>query len=338
MSDLSMEEIVKQVGDFVIRNYKLEPLNIDLIEDGIASINYYVRTKTDHFIIRYDQRRSPDLVDSDKNYILAAKNSGVNVPPMPILVEEFFGKAISGRRAITGETLSQATCTNEIIKNAGKQLGLIHTATSPSNNNGRKFFYNFVFDTNDFRWEDIFRYACNHPYLSIKSISINIANEISSLGKELIASGLLGDGLTHGDYTFSNLLVDDYSQLVILDWEKSCKAFPIYDLGLGLFYLVCGGGAFRPDIIPVFLHGYFSSNTSLFKTPEILASTIDVAVKAFFLMDTTFVAKDIACIGISSLSRRQKFFETFCWPSYKIYEDNKRVIQKTLYNCIQELD
>jgi hypothetical protein len=96
ISDLSMEELLSHVKNFVTRNYDLKPLEVALIEDGIASLNFHVKTEAVSFIIRCDQRRSHQIVKSDEDYILAAKANGVEVPPLPILVEEFFGTAISG--------------------------------------------------------------------------------------------------------------------------------------------------------------------------------------------------------------------------------------------------
>jgi hypothetical protein len=57
---------------------------------------------------------------------------------------------------------------------------------------------------------------------------------------------------------------------------------------------------------------------------------MDVAAKAFFLTDVNYVAKDILSVGVSTRSRRQNFFTSFCLPAYQTYTDNVGIITEAI--------
>lgn len=331
-----MKNLKNIVKYFVKKNYDFEPNSIKIYKEGIASINLLVSDSYKSFVIRCDLGRTKDEVKDDFIFQQATLNNGVNVPEIPKFIEKIDNIVITGRRLVNGDLLSKLSrITPCMAKLLGEQLGLIHTTKCKHRRNG---FYEFIYSFNENKLDLLTKSARQHPNNNLRILSEKIADNILKSKHVLIDKSIKLDSLIHSDYKLSNILITPLSKIVILDWEKACLGPPLFDLGLALFHF-CSNERLKHNlkVLEFYLQGYILKNNSITSELFWLPDVILIAALTFILVDIAQAAENVNKPKHMYNPKREKYFNTYCYPTYLIFDKNKKIILGLVRDTVKKL-
>lgn len=331
-----MKNLKNIVKYFVKKNYEFQPNNIKVYNEGIASISFLVSGSYKSFIIRCDLRRTEDEVKDDFIFQKATFNNGVNVPEVPKFIEKIDNIVITGRKFVSGDPLSKlGRITPYMAKLLGEQLGLIHTTKCKHR---RKGFYEFIYSFDENKLDLITKSALQHPNNNLRILSEEIVDNILKSKHILINKSIKLDSLIHGDYKPSNILITPLNKIVILDWEKACLGPPLFDLGLALFHF-CSNERLKHNlkVLEFYLQGYVLKNNSIISDFFWLPDAISLAALTFILVDIAQAADNANKPKYKYDPRREKYFNTYCYPTYLIFDKNKKIILDLIRDIYKEI-
>lgn len=318
---------------FFEANYSSKVQRITSFAEGVASVNFRIQGAGQDILVRCDLRRTIDGVYEDLIFQNAARENGVCVPPGPLIGNMLNNYAFTGRPFIPGEILSKYTsASNEKLREIGRILSNIHGASTHST---RPFFYSFVFEKENERWEEIKFHASRHPSIEYSELSQKLIFSVQEQSEKI--ESVLSDGskgIGHGDFGFKNMVLSS-EDIYILDWEKAYSGYRIIDLGFALFYLLTNPYLnVNLSSLDSFFEGY--SPISMLNPSEQLAipNALSLAASSFFLLDITFAAQNLNASTEKYSDRRQRHFLNFCVPSFQKYKDNEYSIREYLQNYL----
>ncbi len=229
--------ILTQVLDL----YGIQPDDAQIL-DGFESFIYNVSKNDQDYILRigHDDRRSPDLVRGEAEFLNHLAAGGLSVPRvLPSLNEKLVETvpAADGSHFVTalftkapGHPPTKSEWQPTLFKKMGVFLGKLHRLSKrfvPSQPQYRRFDIEDDFD-------EMLDIAQRHLPASdapvIEAYQGNI-NAIRRLPKDPA-----GYGLCHVDFHGGNFFLTDDGQITLFDFDDCQYAWFIYDVAMALFY------------------------------------------------------------------------------------------------------
>ncbi|WP_316207621.1 aminoglycoside phosphotransferase family protein [Bradyrhizobium sp. SZCCHNR3118] len=297
-----------------LHGHGIEPRRIVEFQLGIASRNYQVTDGCGKaLVVRYDERRTLDMMREDRLLSECARKSGVRTPNGPWLEGESTCGTIVARPLIAGVALPDltpgiwpaATC-------LGGTLRRIHTAELP--NVRRGFFYSGVINrSREMRAKidaAVNEMADTSDHVRLLREAVNRIDSIGFHQRELNRSPV---SMVHGDYTPSNILLSN-GDIYVLDWEKACVGPTYSDLAQALFYFCAaipdGVGSFTSE----FISQYEGDCATL---GEALRPWMVVYPAAIFLVDAVSAAVNRSRMGAEFNPRREVYFQSMSMQRFR---------------------
>jgi Ser/Thr protein kinase RdoA (MazF antagonist) len=205
--------------------------------------------------VRCDFRRPLEAVQEDRAFSETARAAGIVVPTGPWLDGHIRGIATAVRRTIPGAPLSELRPNGASVPfRLGRILGTLHGIAAPAPL--RAFFYASLFDLGHARWREFDDLAA--AFGDVPSLLPLLREGRARVhGVPRPSAGALRSptGVTHGDFTPPNVLLDG-RQLIVIDWEKACVGPVLADVAQAIYYLSALFGPSGPDVAAAFVAGY----------------------------------------------------------------------------------
>jgi Ser/Thr protein kinase RdoA (MazF antagonist) len=130
--------------------------------------------------------------------------------------------------------------------------------------------------------------------------------------------------MIHGDFNPPNVLISG-TELVLIDWEKACLAYPIADLVQGVYYFCARYGRHDLPFAGEFLQRYM-------KAHPVPRPVLDVWLFCFpafiFLRDTVSASLQPAGpVGRMQMARFMTYVREDSAPRFRHFLENERAIR-----------
>ncbi|MEQ3530174.1 phosphotransferase [Pseudoalteromonas sp. XMcav11-Q] len=279
----------------VLRELKLssQDLRIELMENGIASKNYHIRSNDEEFLIKLDSRgvREHQLDLSARN---CAQKAGVSVP----------------------KTLSITSCSSSILEfingddfnYLGENVSLLaKTQASLHNVTPPPFVRKSVYS--DITIDRDLTLAIDNKYpLKV----VNIYDVLYKAPENIISPLFQCGNLTHCDLKPDNILKYKGS-VTLLDWEKSCSCSREMDLILALMFLIADNQNID-ERLKIFCNAYLNEIDGFLNSELIL--------DALKYVPLVFLFRDAGLAISKSEQRRVEYVDFFVYPMLVSWYEN----------------
>jgi homoserine kinase type II len=239
-SSLQKEEI-----EAILQNYDIGTLiRYEVLKGGVANTNYvvetdkgkYVLTRCDHKSF-LETRMLADLLvhlaaHQFESSQLIRNRSGGHVglfKDKPVLLKGF----------IMGEVSSHFG--EEVLVKLGRALARLNQIPAPD-------YLPTSFPYGEQAFTDIDEGFSNHPFFSW------LSKKHEYIKKSLLPE--LPKSMIHGDLFYSNVVVTNDQQPIIMDFEEACYYYRIFDLGMAVVGLCCEHGQIVPSKMRALIKGY----------------------------------------------------------------------------------
>ncbi|MCU5473676.1 phosphotransferase enzyme family protein [Bacillus paranthracis] len=257
-----MKELEKEILQFINEQYPLYFINIKPITNEM----YECLTDQGTYFIRITNYKTYEEQLEEVTYTNFLYENGLDVPPiLPSLQGNLVEKLTLDKEVFTvlykaaaGVHLPKYEWNSNIFKKLGKQIGKLHRIsksfekTKPAkhiNDWYRNEEYNFL------------KYIPQEE-TAIREIASDVLTSIKELQKSTSNYGLI-----HGDLWLENILVEDNSNLTMIDFQDCEKHFYIFDLAVPIYsaieYSFTGNGNiadYEYSITKALFEGYQEEN------------------------------------------------------------------------------
>jgi Ser/Thr protein kinase RdoA (MazF antagonist) len=322
--------VVEQDVVAFLADHELHATEVTPYADGVASRNFRARGPGGlDLTVRCDFRRSLDKVREDRKYAELAQARGICVPPATWVDGHIRDVAASARPTIEGRSLAQVTPSQlPAPGRIGEMLAVLHNVVAPPCN--RRFFYAGMLDSSDSIWQGFpHAQAAFRAQLNIRELIEEAMTRLNCEVSRLRAVTQLSLSMIHGDFNPPNILISA-TELVLIDWEKACEAYPIADLVQAVYYFCVRYGRHDLPFAGEFLQTYL-------KAHPIPRPILDVWLFCFpafiFLRDTvsaTLQSPDP--VGRMQRARFMAYVREDSAPRFRHFLENERAIRDAALN------
>lgn len=257
-----MNELEKEILQLINERYPLNFINIKPITNEMYQCNAQQGT----YFIRITNYKTYAEQLEEVTYTNFLYQNGLGVPPIiPSLQGNFVEKFPLDKeifavlyKAAPGIHLLRCDWNSNIFKKLGKQIGKLHRIS-------RSFEQtNPVKHINDWYENEEYNFL---KYISKEETTIReIASDVLTSIKELQKS-TSNYGLIHGDLWLENILVENNSNITMIDFQDCEKHFYIFDLAVPIYsaieYSFAGNGNivnYEHSITKALVEGYKEEN------------------------------------------------------------------------------
>lgn len=219
------------------------PITVNHIEK-ITNEMYRCSNNFNEYYVRVTDYRSFEEQLEEINWLSYLEQHGVGISPIikslqGNLVEKgesFEEKSIVLFGAAKGIHLSRSEWKGDVFKELGRQIGRMHRITSQYEQEHEINHMINWYDNAEYRFLD----HIPKEETTIRKLAQKILNEVQLLSKDRHTYGLL-----HGDLWLENVLVNNHSEITLIDFQDCEKHFYLYDLIVPIYsaleYSFAGG-------------------------------------------------------------------------------------------------
>ncbi|MCU4929274.1 MULTISPECIES: phosphotransferase enzyme family protein [Bacillus] len=257
-----MNELEKEILQFINERYPLNFINIKPITNEM----YQCLTELDTYFIRITNYKTYEEQLEEVSYTNFLYENGLAVPPIihslnGNLVEKLtLGKELFAAlyKAAPGIQLPRCEWNSKMFKKLGKQIGKLHRISK----NFEKI--KPVKHINDWYENEEYNFLKYIPKeeTTIREIASDVLTSIKKLQKSTSNYGLI-----HGDLWLENILVENNSNLTMIDFQDCEKHFYLFDLAVPIYsaieYSFAGNGNivdYEHSITEALFEGYQEEN------------------------------------------------------------------------------
>ncbi|MDP7989351.1 phosphotransferase [Bacillus sp. MHSD_36] len=257
-----MNELEKEILQFINERYPLNFINIKPITNEM----YQCLTELDTYFIRITNYKTYEEQLEEVTYTNFLYKNSLAVPPIIhslngnlveklTLDEELFAVLY---KAAPGIHLPKCEWNSNIFKKLGKQIGKLHRISkSFEQTNPVKYIHDW-YENEEYNF---LKYIPKEE-TTIREIASDVLTSIKKLQKSTSNYGLI-----HGDLWLENILVENNSNLTIIDFQDCEKHFYIFDLAVPIYsaieYSFAGNGNivdYEHSITKAIFDGYQEEN------------------------------------------------------------------------------
>lgn len=257
-----MNKLEKEILQFINEQYPLNFINIKPITNEM----YECLTEQGTYFSRITNYKTYEEQIEEVIYTNFLYQNGLGVPPIiPSLQGNFVEKFTLDKeifavlyKAAPGIHLPRSEWNSNIFKNLGKQIGKLHRIS--------KSFEKIkpVKHINDWYENEEYNFLKYIPQeeTTIREIASDVLTSIKELQKSTSNYGLI-----HGDLWLENILVENNSNLTMIDFQDCEKHFYIFDLAVPIYsaleYSFAGNGNiidYEHSITKALFEGYQEEN------------------------------------------------------------------------------
>ncbi len=314
-----------------LQGYGIAAVDAVPFDNGIASDNFCVSVEDgSQYVVRCEYRRSLPALVQDREYILAASARCVRVPEGPWIDGRINETPVSARPMIRGDAVIDIP-KESIPRPAefGRVLARIHSSPCPQD--GRRYFYNFVLEISDERWDMLPREFPAIPAYADSARLYDIALRFLTGPRPTLGGP---HGVIHGDVTPSNFLVTAEG-LTVLDWEKACSGYQLSDLAQ---YILHFSPIWTDSIsyaVADFIHAYHEERRIRLDQAELLWNWVETFAAAFFVTDTAFATADL--LKPMPSAARQAYYTRYCSRVFDEFLINSKELKDAVLNVSSRL-
>jgi len=257
-----MNEIEKEILQFINERYPLNFINIKPITNEM----YQCRTELDKYFIRITNYKTYDEQLEEVTYTNFLYENGLAVPPIihslnGNLVEKLtLDKEIFAvlYKAAPGIHLPRCEWNSKIFKKIGKQIEKLHRISKSFEQTNPVKHINNWYENAEYNF---LKYIPKEE-TTIREIASDTLTSIKKLQKSTSNYGLI-----HGDLWLENILVENKSNLTMIDFQDCEKHFYIFDLAVPIYsaieYSFAGNGNiadYEHSITKAIFDGYQEEN------------------------------------------------------------------------------
>ncbi|PFN17990.1 phosphotransferase enzyme family protein [Bacillus cereus] len=257
-----MNELEKEILQFINERYPLNFINIKPITNEM----YQCLTELDTYFIRITNYKTYEEQLEEVSYTNFLYENGLAVPPIihslnGNLVEKLtLGKELFAAlyKAAPDIHLPRCEWNSKMFKKLGKQIGKLHRISK----NFEKI--KPVKHINDWYENEEYNFLKYIPKeeTTIREIASDVLTSIKKLQKSTSNYGLI-----HGDLWLENILVENNSNLTMIDFQDCEKHFYLFDLAVPIYsaieYSFAGNGNivdYEHSITEALFEGYQEEN------------------------------------------------------------------------------
>ena len=243
-----------------------------LVAAGVANEVYIVTDSSKTCVLKIFNRKTLDELENSEALLQLVRNAGINVPQSLIPPSKVESKVISVLAFVKGEHINESH-----LPDTAKLMAKLHLIESPQKAIiGSKDYYKLFDSCKDWKY-------CEELKKVFESLDLSYMN-------------LLPRGLIHGDFSYTNLIVDQNGILTLLDFDHLRQDILLTDLvRCHLFYGFDKEGSLKEGTIQAFVSAYNSvrplkaAELDAFYT-HLKLCLLDVALEMY---DHMYVKKDL---------------------------------------------
>lgn len=237
LDDSTLQKIAQQYEIAPIRNWHI-------LNGGTENTNHYVETTDKKYVLTICERKTIEETTNLADLLRHLEKCGFSTTKIILTKSNeqlgfYEQKPVLLKAYLDGEVLdSFDTLTLERLGASIAQLNLIPApAFLPKQFAYGRQHFSELFDTNS-----------SHPFIDwLKKMDAYILENVDpKLPKALI----------HGDIFFSNVIVNNSQQPIIMDFEESCHYYRVFELGMAITGLCQKNGLIEIDKANSLLKGY----------------------------------------------------------------------------------
>lgn len=257
-----MNKLEKEILQFINELYPLNFINITPITNEM----YKCLTEQGTYFIRITNYKTYEEQLEEVTYTNFLYQNGLAVPPIiPSLQGNFVEKLTLDKeifavlyKAALGIHLPKYEWDSKIFKKLGKQIGKLHRISKSFEKTKPVKHINDWYENEEYNF---LKYIPQEE-TTIREISSDILTSIKELQKSTSNYGLI-----HGDLWLENILVENNSNLTMIDFQDCEKHFYIFDLAVPIYsaleYSFAGNGNiidYEHSITKALFEGYQEEN------------------------------------------------------------------------------
>ncbi|PFR50661.1 phosphotransferase enzyme family protein [Bacillus cereus] len=257
-----MNEIDKKILQLINEQYPLNFINIKAITNEM----YQCLTKQGTYFIRITNYKTYEEQLEEITYTNFLYQNGLGVPPIiPSLQGNFVEKLTLDKeifavlyKAAPGIHLPRCDWNSKIFKNLGKQIGKLHRISKSFEKTNPVKHINYWYENEEYNF---LKYIPKEE-TTIREIASDVLTSIKELEKSTSNYGLI-----HGDLWLENILVENNSNLTMIDFQDCEKHFYVFDLAVPIYsaieYSFTGNGNivdYEHSITKALFEGYQEEN------------------------------------------------------------------------------
>lgn len=257
-----MNELEKEILQFINERYPLNFINIKPITNEM----YQCLTELGTYFIRITNYKTYEEQLEEVTYTNFLYENGLAVPPIiHSLSENLVEKLTLDKeifavlyKAAPGIHLPRCEWNSKIFKKLGKQIGKLHRISKSFEKTKQVKHINDWYENEEYNF---LKYIPNEETI-IRGIASDVLTSIKELQKSTSNYGLI-----HGDLWLENILVENNSNLTMIDFQDCEKHFYIFDLAVPIYsameYSFAGNGNivdYEHSITKAMFDGYQEEN------------------------------------------------------------------------------
>jgi len=242
----SMAQYTKLLGseiEEIGRQYKLEVIGSEPIEQGLGNSNYLIKTIQGKYILTVFEIELEQVAHMIKVLVLLEKY-GFPAPRLQNSVNggvqtKYQGKLVLIKPYITGHVVKNLDVGK--VSQVGAALARLHEIPAPDYLPDK---HTYVMKT--------------YPEVMEQDIDPEYKNWIGYRYSHLMKNipTRLPVGLVHGDLFFDNVLFEDEQFKAILDFEDVCRCYKVFDLGMAAVGICTKGTKIELNKVRGLVKGY----------------------------------------------------------------------------------
>ncbi|HDR7517674.1 phosphotransferase [Bacillus mobilis] len=257
-----MNELEKEILQLINERYPLNFINIKPITNEM----YHCLTKQDNYFIRITNYKTYEEQLEEVTYTNFLYENGLAVPPIihslnENLVEKLtLDKEIFAvlYKAAPGIHLPRCEWNSNIFRKLGKQIGKLHRISKSFEKTKPVKHIKDWYENEEYNF---LKYIPKDE-TTIREIASDVLTSIKGVEKSTSNYGLI-----HGDLWLENILVENNSNLTMIDFQDCEKHFYIFDLAVPIYsaieYSFAGNGNiadYEHSITKAIFDGYQEEN------------------------------------------------------------------------------
>ncbi|MGG1721386.1 phosphotransferase [Bacillus wiedmannii] len=257
-----MNELEKEILQLINERYPLNFINIKSITNEM----YQCLTEQVTYFIRITNYKTYEEQLEEVTYTNFLYQDGLGVPPIiPSLQGNFVEKLTLEKeifavlyKAAPGIHLPRCEWNSNIFKNLGKQIGKLHRISKSFEKTKSVKYINDWYENEEYNF---LKYIPKEE-TTVREIASDVLSSINKLQKSPSNYGLI-----HGDLWLENILVENNSNITMIDFQDCEKHFYIFDLAVPIYsaieYSFVGNGNivdYEHSITKALFEGYQEEN------------------------------------------------------------------------------